>query len=93
MITCIVISGIIALLSIFAFFGNVFSYGGLPNPNMFQLMFGGSESYQGYFIEWKQFGGLTFLFVLQILIMIVAIISFFICYNIKNKKDILNYNI
>lgn len=84
MVGCIVISGIIALLSIFAFFGNAFSNtGGTAIPNMFQLMFGGSGTYQGYVIQWKQYGGLTFLFVLQILIMIVAIISFFICYNIK----------
>ena len=86
MVGCIVISGIIALLSIFAFFGNAFSNtGGTVIPNMFQLMFGGSGTYQGYVIQWKQYGGLTFLFVLQILIMIVAIISFFICYNIKSN--------
>lgn len=84
MVGCIVISGIIALLSIFAFFGNAFSNtGGTVIPNMFQLMFGGSGTYQGYVIQWNQYGGLTFLFVLQIFIMIVAIISFFICYNIK----------
>lgn len=84
MVVCIVISGIIALLSIFAFFGHAFSNtGGTVIPNMFQLMFGGTGTYQGYVIQWKQYGGLTFLFVLQILIMIVAIISFFICYNIK----------
>lgn len=84
MVGFIVISGIIALLSIFAFFGNAFSNtGGILIPNMFQLMFGSSETYQSIIIEWKQFGGLTFLFVLQILIMIVAIISFFVCYNIK----------
>ena len=84
MVGCIVISGIIALLSIFAFFGNAFSNtGGTVIPNMFQLMFGGSGTYQGYVIQWNQYGGLTFLFVLQILIMIVAIISFFVCYNIK----------
>ena len=83
MVECIVISGIIALLSIFAFFGNAFSNtGGTAIPNMFQLMFGGIGTYQGYVIQWKQYGGLTFLFVLQILIMIVAIISFFVCYNI-----------
>ncbi len=86
MVGCIVISGIIALLSIFAFFGNAFSNtGGTAIPNMFQLMFGGSGTYQGYLIQWKQYGGLTFLFVLQILIMIVAIISFFVCYNIKSN--------
>lgn len=89
MVICIVMSGIIALLSIFAFFGNAFSNtGGTAIPNMFQLMFGGSGTYHGYEIQWKQYGGLTFLFVLQILIMIVAIISFFICYNIKfNYED------
>ena len=88
MVGCIVISGIIALLSIFAFFGNAVSIiGGVPTPNMFQLMFGGSGTYNGYEIQWEQFGGLTFLFVLQILIMIVAIISFYICYNIKSNYE------
>ena len=86
MVICIVIAGIIAMFSIFAFFGNAFSNtGGTAIPNMFHLMFGGSGFYQGYLVQWKQYGWLTFLFVLQILIMIVAIVAFVICYNIKSN--------
>ena len=84
MVTCIVIASVISLCSIFAFFGKAFSNtGGIAVPNMFQLMFGGTGSYSGYLVQWKQYGVLTFLFVLQILLMVAAIISFFICYNIK----------
>lgn len=86
MVFCIVIAGIIAMFSIFAFFGNAFSNtGGTAIPNMFHLMFGGSGLYQGYFIQWNRYGWLTFLFALQILIMIVAIVAFVICYNIKSN--------
>ena len=83
MTICIVIAGIISILSIFAFFGNAFSNtGGTAIPNMFQLMFGGTGVYQGVFIQWAQFGVLTFLFILEILIIIIAMISFFISYKV-----------
>ncbi len=84
MVICIVIAGIISFLSIFAFFGNAYSNtGGQVIPNMFHLMFGTGQNYQGHTIYWKQFGGLTFLFVLQLLIMFVTMIAFFICYRIN----------
>ena len=83
MVYCIVIAGVIAFLSIFAFFGNAYSNtGGQVIPNMFHLMLGTGQNYQGHIIYWKQFGGLTFLFVLQLLIMFAVMIAFFICYRI-----------
>lgn len=84
MIYCIVISGIIALLSIFAFFGRaVIASGDTIIPTMFNLMFGGTENINKYYvIQWTRYDLLTFLFVLQIIIMIVAILSFIICYNL-----------
>ena len=84
MIYCIVISGIIALLSIFAFFGRaVIASGDTIIPTMFNLMFGGTENINKYYvIQWTRYDVLTFLFVLQIIIMIVAILSFIICYNL-----------
>ncbi|MCR4661289.1 MAG: SHOCT domain-containing protein [Clostridia bacterium] len=84
MTSCIVFSAIIALFSIFAFFGNAFSnVGDAAIPNMFHLMFGLSSTYKGSTIHWERYDVLTFLFVLQILIIIAAIVSFFVCYNIK----------
>ena len=84
MIYCIVISGIITLLSIFAFFGRaVIASGDTIIPTMFNLMFGGTENINKYYvIQWTRYDLLTFLFVLQIIIMIVAILSFIICYNL-----------
>lgn len=83
MVYCIVIAGVIAFLSIFAFFGNAYSNtGGQVIPNMFHLMLGTGQNYQGHIIYWKQFGGLTFLFVLQLLIMFAAMIAFFIAFRI-----------
>ncbi len=86
MVICITIASIILTLSIFAFFGNAFSNtGGNLIPNMFHLMFGGTTTYEGHMIIWKQYGALTFLFVVEILIIVLAIIAFNICYNIKNN--------
>ncbi len=83
MIACIVIAGIISLLSIFVFFGDAFSNtGGSVVPNMFHLMFGGNQTVNGYIIVWKRYDALTFLFVVQIIIMIMAIVAFCICYKI-----------
>ena len=85
---CLVVSGIIQIFSIFAFFGNAFSNtGGEAIPNMFDLMFGSGKTYYGYFIEWKRFDALTFLFALQILIIIVAFVGFIVSYNIKTNFD------
>lgn len=83
MIYCIIISGIIAFLSIFAFCGKaVIASGKTIIPTMFNLMFGGTENIKYYVIQWTRYDLLTFLFVLQIIIMIVAILSFIICYNL-----------
>ncbi len=86
MLACLVVASIIALASIFAFFGDAFSNtGGTGGPNMFNLMFGSAGNFQGQAVLWKQYGALTFLFVLQILIMVMAIIGFIVCYNIEEK--------
>lgn len=80
MIGCFVVATIISALSIFAFFGNAAANtGGTAIPNMFQLMFGGTGNYSGYMIAWKQFGGLTFLFVLEIIIIIMAAVTWCVC--------------
>ena len=83
MVSCIVTAGIISILSIFVFFGDAFSHtGGSAIPSMFNLMFGSTSTYKGYVIQWKQYGGLTFLFVLEIFIIVGALVSFFIAYKI-----------
>ena len=88
MVAALVLAGIISILSIFVFFGDAFSNtGGTAIPNMFQLMFGGSGTYSGYIIAWKQYGWMTFLFVVQIIIMIVAVISFVIAYGISEGNS------
>ena len=84
MVVCIVIASIISMLSIFAFFGYAFSNtGGTAIPNMFHLMFGGSGTYEGYLIQWKQYGGMLFLFILQMVIIAVCLINFYICYKMR----------
>lgn len=80
MLICIIIAGALALLNIFSFFGYAVSDMG---PNMFNVMFGTGSYFEGYWAEWKQFETLTFLFVLQIIIMIAAVVGFVICYKIK----------
>ena len=80
MVTCFMVATIISALSIFAFYGNAFANtGGTAIPNMFQLMFGGSGNYSGYIIVWKQYGGLTFLFALEIIIISMAFITWYVC--------------
>lgn len=87
MFTCFVFATIISFLSIFLFFGT-----GLDMPklkyslNMFELMFGADKDMKisGYNIHVKTNpeGGMTFLFVLQIIIMILAVVVW-----ILTKKD------
>jgi len=80
MVGCFVAATIISAFSIFAFFGNAAANtGGTAIPNMFQLMFGGIGTYSGYTIAWKQYGGLTFLFVLEIIIIIMAVVTWCVC--------------
>lgn len=80
MVGCFVAATIISLLSLFAFFGNAFdNTGGTAIPNMFQLMFGGTGTYSGVTITWKRYGGLTFLFVLEIIIIIMAVVTWIVC--------------
>ena len=85
MVACIVIAGIISILSIFAFFGDAISNtGGSVVPNMFHLMLGGKTTYQGYIIEWRQIGGLTFLFGIEIVMILLSCVAFYFAYKIKN---------
>ena len=85
MVACIVIAGIISILSIFTFFGDAFSNtGGSVIPNMFHLMLGGKSTYQGYVFEWKQIGGLTFVFGIEIVMILLSFRAFYIAYKIKN---------
>ncbi len=85
MVACIVIAGIISILSIFVFFGDAISNtGGNVIPNMFHLMLGGKTTYQGYIIEWRQIGGLTFLFGIEIVMILLSCVAFYFAYKIKN---------
>ena len=77
MVACIVIASLLSFFSIFAFFGRTFGNDLNIGPNMFDLMFGNDG--------WKRFDGMTFLFVLQILIMIVAIVGFAIAYKLYSE--------
>ena len=67
----IILVGLIWIFSIFCFFGNAIKFSFFDvSPDMFSLMFGFkiNDSY-----SWKQFGVLTFLFWLEIIIMIFGI--------------------
>ena len=88
MVVCMIIAAIIAISSIFCFFASAVSnIGGILVPNMLQLMFGDSSTYQSYVVEWNRYGGLTFLFVLQIFIMLVATFCLFMVrYNERFKN-------
>ena len=78
---------IVSCLSIVAFFGDAFANtGGTAIPNMFHLMFGGSGTYSGYVIIWKQYGGMTTIFAFQMAIMILSIISFIYYGMASNSK-------
>jgi len=80
MVICILIASALSLLSIFAFFGEIAKIGGiLSSNNMFALMFGtnGSPRNDGY----------TFLFILQVIIMLVAVFGLFVAYKIKQGED------
>lgn len=90
MIGCIVIAGIISICSIFAFFGTVVpANNGRIVPKMFDLMFGDFSSNGGYgtYGTWYRIQGLTFLFVIQILIIIGVLVNLYLCYRVKEKRD------
>ncbi len=90
MTICFLIAGLFAIFSVFAFFGHAFSNTGTTiNPSMFKLMFGIEGTYNGYVIYWKQFAGLTALFVLEILIIVLVLTGFIFLYLCKNKRKIL----
>lgn len=86
MFICILIAGIIAILNIFSLFEKAIVDEGI-DPSMFDVMFGLKSSIAGHEFEWKQYGLLTFLFVLQVIIMIVALISFFVLYKVKYEYE------
>ena len=78
----------IAFFSIFAFFGSVSPQVNRGN-NMFLYMFGGTVTdntrYYSYVDVYPRIGGMTFLFVLQILIMLVSLVAFY--YGCKRSSD------
>ena len=87
MTSVIVVAGIISILSIFVFFGDAFANtGGTVIPNMFHLMFGSEQTYNSYVIEWKQYSGLTFIFGIEIVMIVLSIIAFYVAYQIKNNN-------
>lgn len=94
--SCFIIALIVAVSSIFAFFGSVFGFnsysGNLSSmiPNMFNLAFGSIKSYTstGYVVKWEQFQGFVFLFSWQIVIMAMFIIATIHIVYLKNNYDI-----
>jgi hypothetical protein len=80
MIVCFVSAGIVTIFSVLALFGDAYSNtGGTIIPNVFDLMFGTTKTYDNYVFQWKQYGGLTFLFVWQILASLLSFAGFFAC--------------
>jgi len=83
----IIFAAVIASLAFFSFFGNAYSNtGGKVIPNMFHLMFGGKQTYEGYEIAWKRFDGLTFLFILELVIIILTITIIIIIANDSDEQ-------
>lgn len=78
MVACIVIASLLSFFSIFAFFGRTFGNDLNIGPNMFDLMFGNDG--------WKRFDGMTVLFFVQILVMLVAIDGFFVAYKVYSQE-------
>ena len=88
MIICLLLASIVSIFSIFAFFGDAFSNtGGIVVPNMFHLMFGLTQNTYGVSIKWKGYVGLTILFVIQIIIMVIATFALYATSKIA-KRDI-----
>lgn len=88
MINCVIVACVVAIASILAFFGASITYPSslnIDSPSMFKLMFGYTEEAYGYKVDVKACTGLTILFVIEILIIVLAIIALIIAY--KSKKD------
>ena len=81
MVICMIAAGIISILSIFSFFGGVFDV--INIPSMFDLMFGATKTVNGTVYTFPQYGGFTFLFVLQILIIVISFVGFWVAYKVK----------
>jgi uncharacterized membrane protein len=84
-IGCVIAASIVAICSIFCFFGPVFSYVSGDSsivPSMFNYMFGSKKG----IIIWEQKSGFIILFVLQLLIILGFIVTIFILHN-KNKSN------
>lgn len=81
---CFIAAGIFAIFSIFDFFGAAFSLS--FSPSVFQLMFGGKTTIEGYTIEFKQFGSMVPLFVLEIFIIALFILGFILIFLIGVKS-------
>lgn len=87
MINCVIVACVIAIASFFAFFGASITYPSsldIDSPSMFKLMFGYTEEAYGYKVEMKACTGLTILFVIEILIIVLAIVALLIAYKSKN---------
>ncbi len=88
MIVCFVSAGIVTIFSVFAFFGDAYSNtGGTVIPTVFDLMFGTERAYNDLYVQWKQYGGLTFLFVWQILASLLSIAGFLACDRVGKRKN------
>lgn len=84
-IGCVITASIVAICSIFCFFGPAFSYVSGDSsivPSMFNYMFGSKKG----LIIWEQKSGFIILFVLQLLIILGFIVTIFILNN-KNKSN------
>ena len=94
MIACMIIAALIAIFSIFAFFGPAFSNtGGVIVPNMFHLMFGATQSVLGYEVRWKMYTGLLILFIIQVFIILIATYVLYIASRIYKKTLKASYGV
>lgn len=91
MAVCLSVAALTSFFSIFAFFGHVMGNDYGVGPNMFDVMFGTEGNIGGYGVKWKLYGGMTFLFALQVVIMLVAIGAAFVLYRMvkigNNEKQ------
>ena len=84
MILCIFISSIVAIVSVFCFFGDAVSISGYTSmPSMFNFMFGTKGSFSSAVVQYNRFPALTFLFCCEIIIIAVAIFALVACLKVR----------
>lgn len=81
MVVCIIVVALMAIVNTFTFFVDALANtGGTIVPSLLDFMFG-LEIVPG--LWWKQYIGLTILFIIQMVIVVGALIGFFVAYKLK----------